>query len=268
MSETAPSNPRSSWKAQIPTICMGFLVLAFLNARDATQAAFFGMAGLIAFAWFLRSAKHVRNVPADSGPVLFYLGNLAAVGATRMSGAYVLAAITFGLLGIVNFFVSEEPSLPHRLGMALICFSILGTFLVLASARLRKFGGYIFSLGFIVAGLLFAYAAVLSVGSDEENANLQAIKQSVLAAFLMLAGFPGLWNLFFRLRTTPIYEKGLAGPHGFIPWKATERLELTESNGGCQLEVGAYGGWTLYVDVPEDRRDDVRALLQRVNALQ
>lgn len=185
-----------------------------------------------------------------------------------MSGVYVLAAITFGLLGIVNFFVSEELSLPHRLGMALICFSILGTFLALASAGLRKFGGYIFSVGFIVAGLLFAYAAVLSVGSDKEKAKLQAVKQSVLAAFLMLAGLPGLWNLLFRLRTTPIYESGLAGPHGFVTWTASERLEFTESNRGCQLEVGAYGGWTLYVDVPEDRRDDVRALVQRKDALQ
>lgn len=266
MSEPSQSDPWASWKAMVPTICMVFLVVAFLNARDATQAAFFGMAGLVAFTWFVRKAKRGRNVPADPGPVLFHLGNLTAVGATRMSGWYVLAAIAFALLGFVNLFVPEDANLPNRLGMALICFSILGSFLILASKSLRKFGGYMFSFGFILAGLAFASAAVVSVGSGEENANLQAVKQSVLSAFLLLAGFPGLWNLLFGRRTTPIYESGLAGPHGFVPWTTAERVELRETDRGSQLEVGAYGGWTLYVDVPEDRRDDVQAFLQRVSA--
>jgi hypothetical protein len=253
----------ASWKSLIPTICTVFLVVAFLNARDATQAAFFGMAGLIAFAWSIRKAKYGRNMPADPGPVLFHLGNLTAVGAQRMTGWYLLAAIVFGMLGFVNLLMPENDSLPHRLGMALICFSILGAFLTLANESLRKLGGYIFSIGFISAGISFAVAAVVSIDSGEENANLQAVKQSVLSAFLLLSGFPGFWNLLFHRRPTPIYESGLLGPHGFVPWTAAERVELTETERGSQLEVGAYGGWTLYVDVPEDRRDDVRAFLQR-----
>lgn len=263
MSQPAQFNPWTSWKSIVPTLCSVFLILGFLNARDATQAAFFGMAGLIAFAWSLRKATRVRNMPDDPGPVLFHLGNLTAVGATRMSGWHVLAAITFGFLGIVNFFVSEEANLPHRLGMALICFSILGAFLTLSHERLRKLGGYIFSFGFILAGLLFMYAAVLSFASGDENSNLQAVKQSVLSAFLLSAGFPGFWNLLSRRRSTPIYTSGIAGPHGFIPWAAAERVELKDTNRGSQLEVGAYGGWTLYVDVPADRRDDIMALIQR-----
>lgn len=267
MSEPSQSGPWASWKAMAPTICMGFLMVGFLNARNATQAAFFGMAGLVTFAWFIRKAKHGRNVPADPGPVLFHLGNLSAVGAKRMSGWYALAAFAFALLGLVKLFIPDNENLPHRLGMALICFSILGTFLILANERLRRFGGYVFSVGFILAGLSFAYAAVISIGSGRENANLQGVKQSVLSAFLMIAGVPGFWNLLSRRRSTPIYESGIAGPHGFVPWKTAERLELTETDRGSQLEVGAYGGWTLYVDVPEDRRDDVRAFLQRVKAL-
>lgn len=268
MSQPAQSNPWASWKSIVPTICSVFLVVAFLNARDTAQAAFFGMAGLIAFAWFIRKAKHGRNVPEDPGRVLFHLGTLTAVGAKRMSGWHALAAIAFGLLGLVNLFVPEDANLPHRLGMALICFSILGAFLTLASESLRKFGGYIFSVGFIVAGVSFMYAAWLSVASSEEKSNLQAIKQSVLSAFLLLAGFPGFWNLLLRRRTTPIFESGIAGPHGFVPWKTAERVELTERDRGSQLEVDAYGGWTLYVDVPEDRLDDARAFLQRVKALE
>lgn len=264
MSEPSQSGPWSSWKRIVPTICTVFLLLGFLNSRDATQAAFFGMVGLIVFVWSIRNAKHGRNLPADPGPVLFYLGNLTAVGATRMSGLHVLAAITFALLGFANFFLQKGSNLPHRLGMALICFSILGAFLILASKRLSKFGGYVFSFGFILAGLSFAYAAVISVGSGEEGANLEAVKQSVLSAFLMLAGFPGLWNLLTRRPTTPIYETGIAGPHGFVPWATAERLELTETDHVSQLEIGAYGGWTLCVDVPRDRRDEVRAFVDQL----
>jgi hypothetical protein len=102
---------------------------------------------------------------------------------------------------------------------------------------------------------------VLQAGG--ENAALTAVKWSVFSAFMLLSGIPVTLGVFFKRGRTLIYPQGIVGPHGFVRWEDAERLELVESDGPSCLAVGAYRGWTLWIDVPAAQRDSVAEFVMK-----
>lgn len=175
-----------------------------------------------------------------------------------MRGWYGLGAIAFALLGVLMFFGMAQANLPRRVAMALMCVSIAGAFLVIASPNLRTIGVLVFGVGFVIAGAIFLWEAFETIRGGADNAALTATKWGILALFLIGGGLPTTAAVLFGRGGTPIYDGGLAGPYGFVPWKAAEKLELVDRNGEGMLVVGAYNGWTLHVAVPASLHGEVK----------
>ena len=254
MTQPPPKDRWAFWKNQGPVLVIAFSFIAFMNAEDAERAALFGMLAGIGIAWQIYRSRAGQK---KLGPPAMQLGRLRAVGPIRMRPWHMLAVLAFALLGLAMFFSMEEAQLPARLGMSLICFAIVGAWLGLVSERLRTPGTLILGLGFLLGGASLVWEAFTVLQLGKENASLIAVKWSVFGSFMLLCGIAITLGAISKRGSTPIFSQGIVGPHGFVRWEEAERLELVESNGKSHLVVGAYNGWTLYIDVPEDSREAV-----------
>lgn len=262
MTEPLPSR-WGQLKQKLPTAVAIICGISFMNAKDAAAAGLFGSLVVLGLAWTIYQAK---RVPPTLGEPVMTLGHMTALGPIRMTPWAGLAVIMFAFLGIGSFFSLADAAWQLRFGMPLVIFSIVGTFLMMLHRKLRKFGMTVFGVGFLAAGLLFAWASVDVIRFRQEGWALEAAKSAVFAAFVLLPGIATVSALLIGGGRTPIYEAGIAGPHGFVHWKHAERMELIESDGCSVLAVGAYAGWTLLIDVADEQRDEVTSLIGRVHS--
>lgn len=248
------SKPKSFWRHQVPSIIMVFAFVSFMNARSAWTAGFAGAAVLAFMIWQVRTA---RKQMAGAGRVLFSQGRLRAIGPTRLIGLHALAAVAFALLGFVMFFLPEGWSIYGRLMMALVCWSIVGGWWAAINSSLYPIGLVIFTAGFVAAGICGLLEAINVYQAGEEDFLLTAVKWSVFSLVLLAGGVPGLFALLSGRGRTQIYEDGIVGPYGFVPWRGAEAVQLQELSNGTFLEVQAYHGWILRISVPPNLHETV-----------
>lgn len=254
MNRQASTGKFAFWKAQAPVLVAVFSFIAFMQSESATKASLFGMLAVAAIGWQIhRQRSGVQKL----GQPVMQLGGLYAEPPSRMRPWHLLATIAFALLGLAMFFSMSEASLRARLGMSLVTWAIVGAWLVLLSKRLQTIGAVVMGGGFATAGVLMTWEAWTVLTAGEHNANLNAVRWSVFGGFLLLVGVATLISVARNSGQTPIYSQGVVGPHGYVPWAGATRLELVEWEGRSVLAVGAYKGWTLWIDVPDENRDDV-----------
>lgn len=173
MNQHVQSNRVAFWKHQIPMIVGIGCFLCFTKAESAESASLFGMLSAVAIVWQIRrQGSFTRKL----GEPIMYLGSLFAEPPSRMRPWHWLAAVAFALLGLAMFFSMSDASLPARLGMSLVTWSIVGGWLVMLSERLRVFGAAVMGGGFATAGALMAWEAWTVFNAGGENAEFIAAK--------------------------------------------------------------------------------------------
>lgn len=241
-------------KRNAPMVLTVLSFIAFMNAESPEKAGLFGMILAVAIAWQIRRQR--SSIGALGEPV-FQLGRMLQEPPSHMRPWHMLAAFAFVLLGVAIFFSTGDANLPARLGMSLVTFAIVGTWMTMINKRLRTVGIAIFGLGFLLAGAMLVWEAVVLVNSGNEKAQLGAVRWSAFGACLLLVGMGVVWSLFQSRAYTAIYDQGVVGSQGLVPWEQAKRLELVESEGQSFLAVGTPRDWTLWIEVPDDQREAV-----------
>lgn len=258
MNHSHHQNRWESLKQNLPMVVTVLCFVGFMDAETAESASLFGVLIVVAIAWLI---KRQRSAVKQIGEPIFQLGRMYAEPPARMRPWHSLAAFAFVLLGVAVFFSTEKANLPARLGMSLLTLAIAGTWLSMISKRLRKLGMAIFGFGFLFAGVMMVWEAIVLVNSGNENGRLAAVRWSAFGGCLLLIGVGVVWSLFKNRSRTAIYQHGVLGPRGLVSWAEAERMELVGSDEKSFLAVGASNGWTLWIEVPEEQRDAVTELL-------
>ncbi len=249
----------SFWKQQLATLWMVGSFMIFMNADSVPIAVAGGAVGLVGIVFMIVQKR--RSVATLAEPV-FKLGPMTASAPERMRGWYMLGVAAFVLLGVVMAFGPAEATPTARLGMTSICLAIAGSFLVIASPRLRRPGLLFFGLGFLVAGGLFMWASFETLRGGGEDAPLTATKWFVFALFVLCGGIPTTIGALLGGGGTPVYQSGVGGPYGFVTWEAAEKVDVVNQGGTDMLAVGAYRGWTLWIQIPESSRGAVEEFVR------
>lgn len=241
-----------------PTALMVISAVTFMNAKDALSAI---IAGLFAVAGIIWVRLRGRSGAVSLGEPVMTLGALYAEPPQRMRPWHFVGLIAFLLMGTGSLLAMTEADWPIRFAMCMISYAICGTWLILLSRRNRAIGLMIFGGGFALAGASFCYGGYIAFVSGDEAWQMNLVRSLISGGFLLLVGVGSVIQVFRKRGETHVYESGVPGPHGMAPFENAERLELIEIDGLLQLAISAYSGWTLWVDVPEDMKDQVSDLI-------